>query len=137
LVTSARRRLSGRKTEIVYRSISRRVAIDIEAMRQDGNKTLCAIVGSMLRLGARDYRRAFDHRETVLSGPRRELVVRRKTAWLEAAQVRAMINSIEQLDHNMSGPPKTGRLYAITILFTPLKTSSRGRKNPTQRKVPK
>jgi predicted transcriptional regulator len=137
LVTSEQRRPRGRKTEIVYRSIARRVAIDIEAMRRTGNKTLCAIVGSMLRLGARDYRRAFGHQETVLAGPRRELMVRRKTAWLKPAQVGAMINSIERLDRGMSGSPKTGRLYAITVLFTPLRTSSRGRKKPTQRKVSK
>jgi DNA-binding transcriptional ArsR family regulator len=137
LVTSTRRRLSGRKTEVVYRSIARGVAIDIEAIRRDANKTLCAVVGSMLRLGARDYRRALGREETMLAGPRRELMVRRKTAWLKPAQVRAMISSIDQLDHDMSGSPKVGRLYAITILFTPLKTSPRGRKKTTQRKVSK
>lgn len=137
LVTSARRRLPGRKTELVYRPIARDVAIDLEAARRDGSKALCALVGSMLRLGARDYRRAFGHHETVLAGPRRELMVRRKTAWLKPAQVRAMINSIEQLDRDMSRAPKAGRLYAITILFTPLKTSSRQRRKPPQRKAPK
>jgi DNA-binding transcriptional ArsR family regulator len=137
LATSVRRQLSGRKTELVYRSIARRMAIDLEAMRRSGNQTVCAIVGSMLRLGARDYRRAFGHHETVLAGPGRELMAKRTTVWLKPAQVRATINSIEQLDRDMSGSPKTGRLYAITVLFTPLKTSSRGRSKPTQRKAPK
>jgi hypothetical protein len=99
--------------------------IDSAGVRRDGGKPLVAVVGAMLRLGARDYRRALDDEQTALSGPGRELVAMRRTAWLDAGQLARLNETIGALAAPASAPPGRGRLYAVTLLLTPLQPRRR------------
>jgi len=79
----------------------------------------------MLRLGARDYGRALQDPDTAMSGPGRELVAMRRTAWLTADDLAALNEAIGRLTAPASGAPGRGRLYAVTVLLTPLQPRRR------------
>jgi predicted transcriptional regulator len=112
------------KREALYRTPAPILEIDLEFARRKAGTTLNKLVASMLRLGARDYRRAVKDRSNRVSGAEREIAATRTTAWLLPSDLRAVNKTIGDLDRAGSGKPGRGRLYAITILVTPVRTKS-------------
>jgi DNA-binding transcriptional ArsR family regulator len=119
VVQSVRSR--GRRPEALYRTVAPMLALHY------GSPLTPRIVGSMLRLGARDFRRAFARGGVPVMGPRRELWALRTTGWLTPAGVAGVNRSMRALRDTVSRPGRRGRLYAITILLTPLDRSRRRR----------
>lgn len=132
LVRDAGRRVRQGRSEALFRTVAPELRIDSEGVRRDGGEPLVAVVGAMLRLGARDYRRALADPQTALSGPGRELVAMRRTAWLDADQLARLNEAVDVLAAPASGAPGRGRLYAVTVLLTPLQPRRRaaGGKTP-------
>jgi DNA-binding transcriptional ArsR family regulator len=90
-------------------------------------RAVSAIVGSMLRMGIRDFRRALESGDAEVSGPGRELWALRATGWLSPQQVRDVNQQMKSLRSAVWKPKGKGRLYGITVLLTPL--DHRGRKS--------
>jgi hypothetical protein len=79
-----------------------------------------AIVAAMMRLGARDFRRALAAGGTRVEGPARDLWALRTTGWLLPSQVRRVNALIQRLSKATQQSSKSGRLYGVTVLLTPL-----------------
>jgi DNA-binding transcriptional ArsR family regulator len=131
LVRSAgSRRLNGRR-ETLFRSIAPEMSLCYELGRKGNGSEVNAIVASMLRLGIRDFRNSFESADAAVSGPNRELWALRKTGWLSQAQVAEVNRSIEKLMQLMAAPDRKGRLYAVSVVFTPLSRRSDRSDEPT------
>jgi len=91
-------------------------------------QALTAIVGSMLRMGIRDYRRSIKRSDVVLSGQNRDLWALRTTGWLTPEQVARVVVLIERLQSEVSRSKGAGRLYAATLVFAPIDERQRKRK---------
>ena len=75
----------------------------------------------MLRLGIRDYRASIQDPDVRLSGDERELWALRTTGWLSMKQLRAVNALVRRMIHDVSRPSRKGsKLYAVTLLLTPL-----------------
>jgi len=121
------RRRNGRE-EATFRSTAREFAIRVAPSPPAYARSVEAVVASMMRLGIRDFRRALAHPGNVLQGPRRDLWSLRTTGWLAEAEVAEVNRRIDRLRRSVSKPPRTrGRLYAVTILLTPLSHRARKR----------
>ncbi|HEX2816353.1 MAG TPA: helix-turn-helix domain-containing protein [Phenylobacterium sp.] len=120
LVLSAGHRGRGKHREELIRSVSADLRLPYE-LGEGGNRgEISAIVASMLRLGIRDFDHAFAFGDVKVSGADRELLALRKIGWLTPDEVGDVNRSIAELAQIAAGPPGRGRLYAITILLTPL-----------------
>ena len=128
---------------LLYRNRST-IAIDLPFARFAPGMSLCyelgrkgngsevnAIIASMLRLGIRDFRNSFESADAAVSGPNRELWELRKTGWLSQGQIAEANRSIEKLMHIMDVPEPNGRLYAVSIVLTPLSRRSDRSDEPT------
>lgn len=116
-------RKHGGRDEALFRT----VAPTLER-RYDSSHTL-RVIDSMLRLSVRDFRRAFAS-GGVMAGPRRELWALRATGWLTPSEVARVNQNMRVLRDDISKPRRPrrkGRLFAITIVLTPLARSRRGR----------
>jgi predicted ArsR family transcriptional regulator len=120
LVEAATHRTADGRREALFQAVAADFRIDSEAVRREGGEALVAVVNSMLRLGARDYARALQDETVALSGAGRELSARRKTVWMTPEQVARFNETVERLTAEVAGPPGQGRLYAVTVLLTPL-----------------
>lgn len=132
LVDSVGGRRTNRRREGLFRAVARDLRIDYKLSRQRNAKTLTAVIGSMLRLGIRDFRTAIRNDEVIVSGKRRELWASRKTGWLEKKELKGILDSIERVGQSVARPSGSGQLYGITILFTPL-NRRRGRSSANSR----
>jgi predicted transcriptional regulator len=120
LVENAGNRKTGRRQEALFRAIARDLRIDYDLARRSQEKTLTAVVGSMLRLGIRDFRHAIRNESVIVSGKHRELWATRKTGWLTKSDLHGILESIERLGRSVARPSGRGQLYGVTILLTPL-----------------
>jgi len=120
LVESAGYRHFARRKEALFRTVSPQLWLQYDPHSSVNRASVNAIVRSMLRLGIRDFTRAFQPGPLIVDGPRRELWALRKTGRLSARQVAEVNQLIERLTRSVSRPGSKGRLYAITILLTPL-----------------
>lgn len=123
LARQAGYRLRGARKEALFETVADELKLDYRQRRKANRNAVSAIVGSVLRLGIRDFRRAFQgaRQDTVaVSGPQRELWALRKVGRLAPAQVAGINRSIHRLVGAMSKPKGKGRLYAITVLLTPV-----------------
>lgn len=127
LVVHAGNRSQGRRPEELFRIVSPDLRLEYRPGSRGNASAISAIVGSMLRLGARDFRRAFQRGDANVSGPGRELWALRTTGWLKPKAMAVVNQSIESLAHSVSKPQGKGRLYAITVLLTPLDHRARRR----------
>ena len=125
LVRRAGHRLYGKRKEELFRSISPDLRLRYETGAGGNGGEVTAIVGSMLRLGTRDFARAFRCGDARVTGPGRELWALRRTGWLTPEQIVALNRSITYLSEAVSKPRGKGRRYAITLLLTPLDRRSR------------
>jgi hypothetical protein len=110
---------NGRK-EALFRTVAPELWLDYEQRSQKNRRAINAIISSTLRLGIRDFRRAYQRGDLTVSGARRELWVLRKTARLSPAEIGIVNRSITRLKLAVSKPQGRGRLYGITVLLTPL-----------------
>ena len=120
LVVAAGERRRGRRRESLFRTIAPELMLRYEPDNKESCAGVNAIVASMLRLGARDFRRALGGGGVAVSGPRRELWALRATGWLSPGHVAEVNRSIKRLRASVTGPKGKGRLYGITVLLTPL-----------------
>jgi DNA-binding transcriptional ArsR family regulator len=116
----------GRK-EALYRTVARELALHYEPRSEANRRAVTTLVGSMLRLGIRDFGRAFRRGDVVVSGPHREIWAARKTGRVSRAQMAGVNRSIKGLLRAVSKPNASGRLYGITVILTPLDHRSRKR----------
>jgi DNA-binding transcriptional ArsR family regulator len=120
LAESAGNRRTERRREELFRAVARDLRINYELSRQRNEKTLTAVIGSMLRLGIRDFRDAIRNEEVIVSGKHRELWASRKTGRLAKSDLNKVIELIKRLGQSVAGSSGNGQLYGITVLFTPL-----------------
>ena|SRR5215469_6891810 len=123
LARQAGYRLRGQRKEALFETVADELKLDYRQPLKANRNAVSAIVASMLRLGIRDFRRAFQEAgggTIVVSGPRRELWALRKAGRLSPAKVRRINRSIHGLLRAMAKPNGKGRLYAITVLLTPV-----------------
>jgi DNA-binding transcriptional ArsR family regulator len=128
LVRRAGERRRGGRAEALFQAVATELRLRYEPRDAANRRAVPAIVQSMLRLGARDFRRAFESPKVVLSGAHRELWALRKTGRLSPAKVAAVNRSIHRLVRAVSAPRGRGRLYAITILLTPVNGGRRSQR---------
>lgn len=107
-------------TEALYRTVAPELRLHYQPGSASNRKAVSAIVASMMRLGIRDFTRAFQQGEVIVSGEQRELWALRRVGRLSLSQVADVNRSINHLAQAVSAPRGNGRLYAITVLFTPL-----------------
>ena len=110
----------GRNKEALYCTVAPELKLHYEPHKASNRKAVSAIVSSMLRLAMRDFRGAFQRDTVVVRGPRRELWGLRKVGRLSQAGLAEVNRRIKGLERAVSAPGKRGRLYAITVVLTPL-----------------
>jgi DNA-binding transcriptional ArsR family regulator len=120
LVRQAGYRFRGSRKEVLYRTVASELWLDYEQRSEKNRRTITAIISSTLRLGIRDFRRAYQRSDVTVAGEGRELWVLRKTARLSPAEIGKVNRSITRLKTAVSKPQGRGRLYGITVLLTPL-----------------
>jgi len=120
LIRQAGYRYRGRRKEVLFRTISPDLRLQYEPRSEPHRRAVTAIVSSMLRLGIRDFRRAFQRGDVMVAGGHRELWGLRRVSRLTLAQLGAVNRLIERLRETTSKPKGRGRLYAVTVLLTPL-----------------
>jgi DNA-binding transcriptional ArsR family regulator len=120
LVLRAGYRGQGVRKQEVIRTVSSDLQLRYQPGKGGNGKQVTAIVGSMLRLGIRDFHHAFQSGDARVSGSGRELWALRKTGWLTREEIVNLNRSIEGLAKAVSKPRGQGRLYGITVLLTPL-----------------
>ena len=120
LVVPAGSRRLGRRSEALIRCAAPRFSLRYSNRDPRSDAAIVAIVSSMLRLGARDFRRAFADPANAREGPRRELWALRATGWLSPARVAEVNRRVKDLHASVSGSRKGGRLFGITVILTPL-----------------
>ncbi len=135
LVVHAGDRSQGKRQEKLLRTASPDLQLRYKTGREDNGRQITAVVSSMLRLGIRDFRSAFRSGNAKVSGPGRELWALRKTGWLKPREIASVNEAIERLSNDVAKPRGRGRLYAITVLLTPLDHRARaGGKKSAPRK---
>src|SRR5438309_1941063 len=120
LVFPAGSRTNGGRPEALYKSIAPQLALPYKTSPKGHARAVTAIVSSMLRLGIRDFRRASTRPGYRLRSPRRELWALRTTGWLAPTGIKDVNRRILGLSRAVSQPKAKGRLFAVTILLTPL-----------------
>lgn len=120
LVRQAGYRYRGARKEALFETVASELRIRYDLGRASNRRALAAVVQSMLRLGIRDYRRALSLPDVAVSGTRRELWAARKTGRLLPHQLPAANRALERFVRAVSRPRGRGRLYAVTILLTPI-----------------
>jgi DNA-binding transcriptional ArsR family regulator len=120
LVRRAGYRSRPRGKEALYCTVAPELKLRYEPRRASNRKAISAIVSSMLRLAMRDFNGAFRRDTVVACGPRRELWGLRKAGRLSQTGLAEVNRRIGGLAKAVSAPRKRGRLYAITVVLTPL-----------------
>jgi hypothetical protein len=127
LITSQGLRAGRARRETLFRAVAPQFGLRYKTGKQGNRREISAIVGSMLRLGTRDFRRSFLNGDVSVFGGHRELWALRKTGWLTQNQLEEVNGYIARLIKRMATNKRNGRLYGITVLLTPLDDRSRTR----------
>jgi len=120
LVQSAGYRARPGGKEALYRTAAPELRVQYKPRDRANRKAVSAIAASMLRLAIRDFRRSFERGHVLVSGAHRELWSLRKVGRLSRAQLAQLNRNIKGLTQNVSSPRGRGRLYAVTVVLTPL-----------------
>lgn len=120
LVRRAGSRPAARRQEALFRAVGPEMSLAYRPGKKGNVKEVNAIIASMLRLGIRDFRKAHQDPDAIISGPHRELWAARRTAWLSRSQVARVNRYIHKLMNEMAAPGRAGRLYSVTVALTPL-----------------
>ena len=135
LVSSAGMRDNGGRREELFRAVHREPTLRHDPSPGGNSPAIVAIVSSMLRLGVRDFKKGAASPNVRAHGPRRELWAARTTGWLSPAQLADANRRIRALNKVTGRRSPAGKLYAITILLTPL--GHRGRKKQRRSRSPR
>jgi DNA-binding transcriptional ArsR family regulator len=124
-------------TEALYCTVKSQLQLHYEPQNAGNRRAVSAIVASMLRLANRDFRRSFQQRQVVVSGGHRELWAWRKVGRLSHAQLGGLNQRIQGLAQTVSASRGGGRLYAVTVMLTPLdhRNNADGSTMPKPRKA--
>ena len=114
-------RRRGRRKEALYRTVAFDLKVRYAPASAANRSRVTAIVASMLRLGVRDFRRGLQQRDVSVSGPQREVWAQRRTARLTGAQLAQVNSLIARLSQQFTSVREHGRMYALTVVLTPLK----------------
>jgi hypothetical protein len=133
LIRQAGYRYRGRRKEALFRTVSPDLRLHYEPRSEPNRRAVTAIVSSMLRLGNRDFGRAFQRGDVMVAGGHRELWGLRRVSRLTLPQLAAVNRLIERLRQTTSKTKGRGRLYAVTVLLTPLDHRRRGAKGNRKR----
>lgn len=120
LVRNAGSRTRNGRSEALIRAVAPQMTLCYELGEHGNANDVVPIIASMLRLGIRDFRRSFRTGAVSVSGPHRELWALRNTGWLSRKQLSDVNRHIEKIRTVLSRPKPSDRLYAITIMLTPL-----------------
>ncbi len=120
LVESAGTRTVGGRKEEMVRAVASQFAIRYAAAPAHHADAVRSVIGAMLRLGVRDFHRALRTDGTKLEGLDRDLWALRTTGWLRPADLRRVNALIRRLAVSTARRRPPGRLYALTVLLTPL-----------------
>lgn len=134
VLTAGSRFVNGRR-EVLFRAVARELSLCYELGNKGNANEVNAIIASMLRLGIRDFRNSFKVGEASVSGPDRELWALRRTAWLSHKQIVKVNRYLHQLMREMAAAERRGRLYAVTVVLTPL-TRRHSRRKPAAQSPP-
>jgi len=132
LLVEAGRRAAGRRQEVLLRTPGRPMRLKAAI---DQAQSLSEINRAMMRLGARDFRRAIESPEARTIGPARNVYSGRTTGRLTPAQVRRIGVLIRQIQEEFAREPAPGaRLHAVTLMLVPLcrRSSRRASQGDTQ-----
>ena len=128
LVVQAGFARKGRRREALYRAVAPQLELRLDPRSPAREQAAGAIVASMMRMGIRDYRRSIKRPDVVASGPDRDVWALRTTGWLAPADVKNVVKSIKRLLADVSQPKGPGRLYSLTLAFSPVQQRARERK---------
>jgi DNA-binding transcriptional ArsR family regulator len=106
--------------EALYRTVAPWVQLKYEPQSAANRRAVSAIVASMLRLTDRDFTRSFERGQVAVSGEHRELWALRKVGRLSPSDLANVNHRIQGLAERMSTFRGRGRLYAVTVVLTPL-----------------
>jgi DNA-binding transcriptional ArsR family regulator len=120
LVRSVGCRVRSGGKEALYCTAAPDLRLQYEPHSAANRKGVSAIVSSMLRLTIRDFKGAFQPGNVVVSGAQRELWALRKVGRLTRVQLAKLNQSINGLVQEVTAPGGQGRLYAVTVILTPL-----------------
>jgi DNA-binding transcriptional ArsR family regulator len=120
LVRNAGYRVRPGGKEALYRTVAPELRLKYEPRNAANRKAVSAIVASMLRLAIRDFRRSFQRGNVLVFGAHRELWSLRKVGRLSRPQLALLNHRIKRLVQEVSAPRRHGRLYAVTVILTPL-----------------
>jgi len=135
LVQNAGYRTRPGRKEALYRTVAPELRLQYEPRIAANRRAVSAIVASMLRLAIRDFRRSLQRGNVLVSGTHRELWSLRKVGRLSRPQLARLNQRIKGLVQEVSAPRRRGRLYAVTVILTPLDHRSKvdGLAKPKQR----
>lgn len=134
LLASAGTRTQNGREEALFQAVAPQYKLRYPAGAARGSKALLSIVGSMLRLGMRDFRRALAGGKAKVDGPDRDLWALRQTGWLRPQHVRRVNRLIQELADETARNDPRGRLYAVSVLLAPLDhRSNRSGRRPRKR----
>lgn len=120
LVLPAGERGKGRNRETLYETVSPVMRLRYKPSSPGRVRGVAKIVGSMLRLADRDFRRSLAADDARVDGASRELWAWRATGWLEPDELSRLNKKIRNLNRAASRPRGRGRLYAVTLVLVPL-----------------
>ena len=106
--------------EALYRTVAPELRLQYEPRSAANRKGVSAIAASMLRLAIRDFTRSFQPGNVLVSGAHRELWALRKVGRLSRAQLARLNRRVKGLVQDVTAPRGQGRLYAVTVIVTPL-----------------
>lgn len=133
LKSSGSRTRQGRR-ETRFRAVAPQFILRYPKSGSRSTRALVSIVGSLLRLGLRDFRRALAGGQARTDGPTRDLWALRTTGWLRPEHVRRVNRLIQTLADEASRTEPKGRLYAVSVLLAPLDhRSNRTGRRPRRR----
>jgi DNA-binding transcriptional ArsR family regulator len=131
VLSAGSRRLAGRR-EALCRAVAPELSLCYQFGRKGNGREVNAIIASMLRLGIRDFSKSFETAEAAVSGSNRELWALRETGWLAQDQIEEVNRHIQRLRQIMGTRARNGRLYAVTVVLTPLSHRSQRRDEYTR-----
>ena len=124
LVLSSGSRTRNGRPEALFRAIAPQMTLCYELGKNGNAAEINPIIASMMRIGTRDFRKAFRAGKAIVSGTDRELWALCNTGWLSQKQVGEVNRYIEKIRAVLLRRPGNGRLYAVTMLLTPLDRQS-------------
>jgi DNA-binding transcriptional ArsR family regulator len=122
--------------EALFCTVKPALQLRYEPGNAANRRGVSAIVASMMRLANRDFQRSFRPGHVVVAGEHRELWALRKVGRLSAAQLARVNRRIQSLVDDLAAPRPHGRLYAVTIILTPLDHRNHGNRRLTRERRP-